>query len=545
MARQFFWQLALAVYVSIVLICKVTVVHADTAAGHGDWLRKANAALSSYDYVSALEAFDEAIEQDPHSYLTYFRRSTAQQALGRTAAALADLQATISRNPSFAKAYLQEARIHLKEGDFALALDALKRLSKHPDKEAAIDVSQAKELEAQAKHGKDLEKKLSKLAKGGAAKAEECASVASTLLKLAPNHLSARSHRAQCEAERGNLDEAFVDWTRQSALTSSPLLQLRLSLIAYYILGMRDSQMQDAGVRHIKACLHNDPDNKSCIRAYKLLRKIEKALNKARLHMENGKWVATISALKGPKLGAPTILEDVEQVLQQAQKPQPPYDEPLLPATIKNPAEKSELVFEIHSLYCKAYSEQHLFKKAMHFCDKVLARNPDDRIALAAKGEDHLANGRYNEAVQILSRAFELSGNADRDLYQRLAKAQKLLKQSNSKDYYKVLGVARDADERTIKKAYRRLAREHHPDKGGSQEKMAEINEAFGVLNDSELRERYNQGDDPNDPLGSQDQHSQAFHYSGGGHPFSQFFQNDAFHQFAQGQSGQQYHFSF
>ncbi len=62
------------------------------------------------------------------------------------------------------------------------------------------------------------------------------------------------------------------------------------------------------------------------------------------------------------------------------------------------------------------------------------------------------------------------------------------------KDYYKVLGVARDADDRAIKQAYRRLARKHHPDVSkakGSADRFKEINEAYEVLSDPEKRKRY------------------------------------------------------
>lgn len=62
------------------------------------------------------------------------------------------------------------------------------------------------------------------------------------------------------------------------------------------------------------------------------------------------------------------------------------------------------------------------------------------------------------------------------------------------KDYYKILGVERKADDKTIKSAYRRLARKYHPDvakgKDGA-EKFKEINEAYEVLSDPEKRRRY------------------------------------------------------
>ena len=60
------------------------------------------------------------------------------------------------------------------------------------------------------------------------------------------------------------------------------------------------------------------------------------------------------------------------------------------------------------------------------------------------------------------------------------------------KDYYKILGVPKDADEKAIKAAYRRLARKYHPDVNkGASERFKEINEAHTVLSDPEKRKRY------------------------------------------------------
>ena len=65
------------------------------------------------------------------------------------------------------------------------------------------------------------------------------------------------------------------------------------------------------------------------------------------------------------------------------------------------------------------------------------------------------------------------------------------------KDYYKILGVDRDASEKDIKRAYRRLARQFHPDVNPdneqAEERFKEINEAYEVLGDPEKRAKYNQ----------------------------------------------------
>lgn len=63
-----------------------------------------------------------------------------------------------------------------------------------------------------------------------------------------------------------------------------------------------------------------------------------------------------------------------------------------------------------------------------------------------------------------------------------------------SKDYYKTLGVEKSASQDEIKKAFRKLAHKHHPDKqGGDEAKFKEINEAFQVVGDETKRKQYDQ----------------------------------------------------
>ncbi len=65
---------------------------------------------------------------------------------------------------------------------------------------------------------------------------------------------------------------------------------------------------------------------------------------------------------------------------------------------------------------------------------------------------------------------------------------------SSKRDYYEILGLQRDASADELKRAYRRLARQYHPDvnkESGSEEQFKEINEAYEVLSDQEKRARY------------------------------------------------------
>ena len=104
------------------------------------------------------------------------------------------------------------------------------------------------------------------------------------------------------------------------------------------------------------------------------------------------------------------------------------------------------------------------------------------------------------------------------------------------RDYYEVLGVAKNADEKTIKKAYRKLAKKYHPDTNAgnpdAEKKFKEVTEAYSVLSDPEKKKMYDQ-------FG----HA-AFDQSAGGSYQGSGFGN-GFQGFKSGPGGyQEYHFT-
>ena len=508
-------------------------------------LTHANAALQSGRYQEALSSFDLALQADPTSYLTYYRRATAQLSLGRTSAALQDFQSLLDLNPKFDKAYLQQAKVYLNEGDYDKAKAALKTYDEiRAEKGAAAGSSPAEAngvrskltlVETSLKSLDSLVKELDKAQgpKGGKGKAKEldpakvdqCIQMAGEVLKISPSHLETRLVRARCQTLKGNIEDAMADWTRAVHLSPSPFLLRRLAVLSYFLVSEPGSQSRDAGLQHLKACLHSDPDNKACARMHRKVKALEKSLKKARNFYNSQSYRAVLSALKGGKVGGPTVVDEIKEVLSAATKVQPGDDEALIPSTYTRDAvHESGLLLELHTMYCKAYTELNDMDKAMPYCELVLAKDPDNIEATLARAELALQKEQYEEAVRDLTKAFQASGNTDAKIHQKLQTAQKRLKLSQSKDYYKVLGVKRTDSLATIKKAYRKMARENHPDKGGSQEKMAQINEAWGVLGDEELRKRYDAGDDPNDPMGGQ-QGGYGNPFAQGGHPFEMFFQ--------------------
>jgi molecular chaperone DnaJ len=67
---------------------------------------------------------------------------------------------------------------------------------------------------------------------------------------------------------------------------------------------------------------------------------------------------------------------------------------------------------------------------------------------------------------------------------------------ANKRDYYEVLGISKSASQDEVKKAFRKLAMQYHPDRNkasDAESKFKEINEAYEVLGDSEKRRTYDQ----------------------------------------------------
>jgi molecular chaperone DnaJ len=109
------------------------------------------------------------------------------------------------------------------------------------------------------------------------------------------------------------------------------------------------------------------------------------------------------------------------------------------------------------------------------------------------------------------------------------------------RDYYEVLGVPKSASADEIKKAFRKAAIEHHPDRGGDETKFKEINEAYEVLKDTDKRKRYDQfghagvGGASGDPFAGSYGQGQNVNFD-----FGDLGLGDIFNSFFGGQAGPQ-----
>ncbi|KAE8348457.1 hypothetical protein BDV28DRAFT_90477 [Aspergillus coremiiformis] len=426
----------------------------------------------------ALLYFDAAVSRDPTNYITIFQRGAAYLSLGRNSHALDDFDRVLQLKPDFENALLQRARLRANAADWE---DALKDLEK-AGKKSSLEYTELEEARDAAGHAQSAEQR-------GAW--EACVNQANVAVLKAGASLTLRQIRAHCRFEKGDVEEGISDLAH--ILHISPGLvepYLQMSYMLFYSLGD-----QERGISGIRKCLHFDPDSKPCNRLYRKEKKLLKQLQKLQAVMDSRKFNNAINLLVGVGDGS-GLLDDVKGDVREAKE-----DGRI------NSAAPNNLHSWLVEQTCEAYREAQMPKRASSYCYEAFEINPYSLPALLFRSQTALDEDRLEDAIKALNTAKEHHPNS-KDVQALLQKAHVLLKRSKQKDYYKVLGISRDADHRTIKRAYRQLTKQHHPDKAKSQgvtkeeaeKKMATINEAYEVLSDSELKDRYDNGDDPNDP---------------------------------------------
>lgn len=539
-------RLTPVVATAISILCYGVNADPSAAAGGGSALyppgllpliNRANALLSSGQFNDAAKAFSDAIEQSPADYVLYYKRATAYYSLNRHPSALSDFDQVLTlTSDTFDKAHLMKARIHAKDGNFPEARESIKKYTSRVKGDTVIQEVLLSVSEAEIAAKKARQAMRAKLWTA-------CVESASTAIATASHSSQLRQLRADCALASGDVESAVGDLTRLSHLTSpSTALLMKIFRMSYFLFPY--SASSTAALSTLKQCLHYDPDSKLCLPAHRTVKSFDRTFKKLDTFLSEEKWKDVVDLLisSEPSSG---FAAKFEASLEENTTPQALQ----LPSFIELPPPKrtSPRRQAILRALCKAYTNLKNADLTEKWCGELLSMDgmENDADGLVGRAEAALKNEEWETAVRYLEKAFESTGRSDRDIHQKLQRAQKLLKQSKQKDYYKVLDVPRDADQKTIKKAFRKAAMTAHPDKGGSEAKMAAVNEAYEVLSNPELRQRFDNGDDPNDPMAQQggQPFPGGFPGGGGGHPFAQFFQGGGSGGFPGG-GGFQFHFS-
>jgi len=256
--------------------------------------------------------------------------------------------------------------------------------------------------------------------------------------------------------------------SQAAKLVSTPEVNLRLSNLLFYSLNDATSALNT-----IKKCLHQDPENKACKKDFRMLKNASKSLTQLHSFIDRQQWHQAINILI-----TEGFLEQIKASYSQLKK-----DHTLPP---KSPG---RLLAQLEEWTCQSFSTLKKSNLALPHCNSALELNPESIPSLLSKSQILLTDESYDQAIQLLNKANEITGGQNQQVRQQLDRAQRLLRQSKKRDYYKILGVPRDADSKTIRKAYRDLSKKYHPDKyrgdldaDAISRKMAEINSAYEVL---------------------------------------------------------------
>lgn len=127
------------------------------------------------------------------------------------------------------------------------------------------------------------------------------------------------------------------------------------------------------------------------------------------------------------------------------------------------------------------------YDAAVTDCTKALKLDPSYTKAQRLRGKAYGGLENWEEASRDYKNVAE-ANPGERGIHEDIRHAELELKKSKRKDYYKILGVEKDASDHQIKKAYRKMAIQHHPDKNPDADKgdetFKEIGEAYETLSD-------------------------------------------------------------
>ncbi|KAG2229762.1 hypothetical protein INT48_004766 [Thamnidium elegans] len=423
-----------------------------------------NQFLITGKYNDAIISYDAAIAaQDPSDYLSYYKRATAYLSLGRTSSAIDDFSTILDLRPGFDKALLQRAKLYANDGDFSLAKDDLLKHKDATSQEVKDLLESVQYAEKTSMLGLEAYENKNY---------DDCIRLMTEVIRIAPQKPQWRLTRSKCHVGKGEIEEATSDLTRVAVLTpSNKDLLLQVASLNFFSL-----YEPDRALTQVKSCVHYDPDDKQCKGLFRFMKRIEKEIKKASDSHAQQRYATALNALVG-KTG---ILHEIDEPLKTLE-------------TQMNAKLPNRLALKVYSLACIIAAESKETDKAEKWCAATLEIDPNHQQALFSRGEMKLNQNDFEGAVHDLEKAFEASEQQDNRIRQMLQRAQQLLRQSKKRDYYKILDVSRDSDPRTIKKAYRKMAHAWHPDKYSGdldkaqvESKMADINQAYEVLNEEE-----------------------------------------------------------
>ncbi|CAG8975737.1 hypothetical protein HYALB_00011208 [Hymenoscyphus albidus] len=414
------------------------------------------------DYKRAIGEYTKAVEAQPLEPTYLSNRAAAYMAAGHYIPALEDCNRADELDPQNSKILLRLARIYTALGRPQDALNTFHRMQPPP---SAKDMAPTKSM---LQHINVAEDALENGTTG---------SMASHALDQAEKLLGiGASKPRKWQLMRG---EAYLKMGNVNALGDAQNIAMSLlrsnsadpeALVlrgrALYAQGDNDKAIQ-----HFRQALSCDPDFRQAVTYLRMVQKLDRMKTEGNAHYKGGRYQEAVDKY--------TDALDVDPL---------------------NKGTNSKLLQ--NRALCHIQLKD--YKSAIADCERALQLEPSYTKAKKTKATALGQSGDWEASVRVLKEIAE-QDPSDAGIAREVRKAELELKKSLRKDYYKILGVDKDADENAIKKAYRKAAIIHHPDKNPDDEHAAErfkdIGESYETLSDPEKRARYDSGVDLEDPM--------------------------------------------
>ncbi|XP_077543529.1 dnaJ homolog subfamily C member 7-like isoform X3 [Haemaphysalis longicornis] len=412
--------------------------------------------LKKYD--DAIKLYTEAIELDGSNVAYYSNRAACYMMMGDHQAALDDCRQVLLRDPHNSKGLLREAKCHVALGDPQAAGRSLQLLRDLDPQNLALP----REL-------KTVEILKHFLTEGDKAyEAQDYNKVIYCMdraLQQAVSCSKIKVLKAECLALLKRLPEArqIADEIMRADRTNADAMYVR-GLCFYY-----EDNIEKA-LQHFQQVLRLAPDHPKASVAYKKARLLKSKKDEGNEAFNSGNYQEAFNAYTSA-----------------------------LGVDPSNKLANSKLYFN-RATVC---SKINKLNQTVEDCTTAISLNEDYQKAYLRRAKAYMDLEMYEEAVRDYERIWRKDHT--RENKRLLDQAKLELKKSKRKDYYKVLGIPKDATVDDIKKAYRKRALLHHPDRHSSapedikreqEKKFKELGEAYNILSDPKKRMRYDEGRD-------------------------------------------------
>mmetsp|Transcript_3510 Transcript_3510/g.8943 ORF Transcript_3510/g.8943 Transcript_3510/m.8943 type:complete len:538 (+) Transcript_3510:115-1728(+) len=446
---------------------------------------------------------------DPETLASYYNnRAAAYTMILQYNEAVADCNEAIEIHPQSPKPYVRKAKAQISLGQLDEALASLNRCAIYDPNNATIislknDVQKLKDrLElARSLLGKtDSTRDFPPFPLPNVRDGKQALNQLTVVMASCSAWKSIQLERTQALLAVGRFEEAYAAST--SLIRSNSHHHNNSQIILYRAYALQQMGNVDDAMKHLKQILSGDPDNKMAFAFHKLLKVLWKKKAEADAYYKSRDYKNAVEAYSEALLLTGCVGQYKARVL---------FNRACCNANLRNHADVVKdctLAIRIDDEYIKA-----------------ILRRAGSYLLMGEEADCQNAINDYQTVMNLAEKRGD-EGKM-REMKGKLREAQVQLKRSKQKDFYKILGVSRDATESEIKKSYRKSALKWHPDrhansseaeKTKAETSFRDINHAYEVLSDSNKKAKYDSGVDIEDLDNPHAGHGPRGHGGMGGH---------------------------